>query len=145
MDSKSPLHPPLGGAKKAYFKAAEVMAYLSNHRCKMGCVVVKGHRIISSGHNSASKTHAFQARLDKKFFGCECAGYLHAETDALIPLIREGINLKGATVYVCRKMKDNTFGMARPCPRCMSIIKKCGIRQINYTTSDGYANEIIKV
>ena len=145
MDSKSPSHPPLGGAKKAYFKAAEGMAYLSNHRCKMGCVVVKGHRIISSGHNSASKTYAFQARLDKKFFGCECAGYLHAETDALIPLIREGMDLRGATIYVCRKMRDNTFGMARPCPRCMSIIKKCGIKQINYTTSDGYANEIIKV
>ena len=144
MDSQIP-SPPLGGAKKAYFKAAEGMTHLSDHRCKMGCVVVRSHRIISAGHNSASKSHAFQARIDKKFFGCECTGYLHAETNALIPLIKEGIDLKDATLYVYRKMKDGHSGMARPCPRCMSVIKKCGIKKINYTTPDGFASEIIEL
>lgn len=140
-----PIYPPLGGAKRAYFKAAEGISQLSNHRCKVGCVVVRGHRVISSGHNSASKTHAFQARLDKKFFKCECAGYLHAETDALIPLIKEGVDLSGASIYVYRKLKDGCMGMARPCPRCMSVIKRCGIRQINYTTPDGFASEVIEL
>lgn len=136
---------PLGGAKKAYFKAAESISQLSNHRCHIGCVVVRGHRIISSGHNSASKTHAFQARLDRRFFGCECAGYLHAETAALIPLIKEGVDLKSASIYVFRRLKNGCNGMARPCPRCMSVIRSCGIKQINYTTPDGFASEIIEL
>lgn len=133
----------IGKSKKAYFNAAKSVSALSNHRCKIGCVVVSGHRIISSGHNSASKTHAFQAKIDKKFFGCECAGYLHAETAALLPLIKEGVDLKDSTIYVYRKMKDGKIGMARPCPRCMSVIKSCGIKNINYTTEDGFASETI--
>lgn len=133
----------LGKSKRAYFKAAEGISSLSNHRCKIGCVVVSGHRIISTGHNSANKTHAFQAKIDKRFFGCECSGFLHAETDALLPLIKGGVNLSNASIYVYRKMKDGSIGMARPCPRCMSVIKQCGIRYINYTTYDGVASEVV--
>lgn len=144
--SSDPSSPLQGGkAKGAYFRAAEGMSLLSDHRCRMGCVVVRGHRIISSGHNSASKRHAFQAKLDRKFFGCECAGYLHAETDALIPLIRNGVDLSNASLYVFRSMKDGSTGLARPCPRCMSVIKSCGIKVIHYTTPDGYATETIKL
>lgn len=139
-----PSGPSLGKAKRAYFKAAESISQLSNHRCKLGCVVVNGHRIISSGHNSTDVTHGFQARLDKKFFGCECAGILHAETSALLPLIRDRVDLSRATIYVYRKMKDGSMGMARPCPRCMSVIKSCGIKYINYTTADGFASEVIR-
>lgn len=137
------INPPLTKSKRTYFKIAEQVASLSNHRCKIGCVVVKGHKIISSGHNSASKTHPLQAQLDKKAFNCDCAGYLHAETDALIPLINDKIDLSKASIYVYRKKMYNINGMARPCPRCMSIIKKCGIRYINYSTGDGFAEEII--
>ena len=135
--------PPVGKATRAYFRAAENISTLSNHRCKVGCVVVSGHRVISSGHNSASDTHAFQARLDKEFFGCECAGYLHAETDALLPLIHNKTDLTHASIYIFRKMKNGNLGMARPCPRCMLIIKSCGIKFINYTTADGFASETL--
>lgn len=136
--------PKIGGAKKAYFRAAESISQLSNHRCQMGCVVVKGHRIISSGHNSATTTHAFQAKVDSNYFGCSCAGYLHAETDALIPLINQKTDLSQASIYVYRGMKDGSRGMARPCPRCMGVIKSLGIKKINYSTPDGFAEEIIQ-
>lgn len=144
MDKSGPSCPPIGGAKKAYFRAAESVANLSNHRCKMGCVVVNGHRIISSGHNSATKTHAFQTKVDSHYFGCDCAGYLHAETDALIPLINSGVDLSRAVIYVYRNMRDGSKGMARPCPRCMGVIKSLGIKKINYSTPDGFAEEIIQ-
>lgn len=142
MEDRS--RPQLGGAKRAYFRAAESVASLSNHRCKMGCVVVKGHRIISSGHNSATTTHALQTKIDQNYFKCKCAGYLHAETDALLPLINSKMDLSQATIYVYRNMKDGMSGMARPCPRCMGLIKSLGIKRINYSTQDGFAEEIIK-
>lgn len=141
MENSNPLY-DLSKSKRAYFRAAEAIASMSNHRCKMGCVIVSGHKIISSGHNSASKTHPLQNKIDKNTFKCECAGFLHAETDALIPLINNKTDLSKATLFVYRKM-GMKFGMARPCPRCMSIIKQCGIKFINYSTDKGFAEEII--
>lgn len=135
--------PPLSGAKRTYFRAAQSIAALSNHRCQMGCVVVKGHRIISSGHNSATTTHAFQAKVDSRYFDCECAGFLHAETDALLPLINQKTDLSQASIYVYRSMRNGSQGMARPCPRCMGVIKSLGIKKINYSTPDGFAEEFI--
>ena len=130
--------------QRSYFKIAKTISDLSDHRCRVGAVVVHKHHIISSGHNSASKTHAFQARLDKRTFGCECAGLLHAETDALIPLMKRGADLSGASIFVYRQMRNGKQGMARPCPRCMSVIKSLGIKYINYTTADGFAEEVIR-
>lgn len=126
-----------------YFKAAEAVSRLSDHRCQIGCVVVDGHRIISSGHNSKTRTHAFQAKLDKKFFGCECAGLVHAETAALIPLINSKQDLSRAVIYVFRRNRNGDIALSRPCPRCMSVIKSCGIKEVRYTTPTGYANEYI--
>lgn len=140
---KDSSRPPLSGAKRTYFRAAEGMAALSNHRCQMGCVVVKGHRIISSGHNSATITHAFQAKVDSRYFDCECAGFLHAETDALLPLMNQKVDLSQASIYVYRSMRNGSQGMARPCPRCMGVIKSLGIKKINYSTPDGFAEEFI--
>ncbi len=35
----------------------------------------------------------------------------------------------------------NGLGMARPCPACMAAIKELGIKNIYYTTDNGYAYE----
>lgn len=128
---------------KAYFKAAEAISKLSDHRCQIGCIIVNKHHIISSGNNTQHKTHAFQTKIDSKFFNCNCIGYLHAETDALIPLIKNNTDLSRATVYVFRKNRNNELALARPCPRCMSVIKSCGIKRLKYTTENGYAQETL--
>lgn len=134
----------LGKKDKSYFRVAANISEQSDHRCKLGCVVVNNHHIISTGHNSASDAHGMQVRLNKKFFNMDSAGYKHAEIDALLPLIRQHIDLSGATLYVYRKNGLNSLAMARPCPRCMSVIKNCGIKKIKYTTADGYAYELLK-
>ena len=135
----------LSKKKQAFFKAAEAMAMLSDHRCQLGCVVVNNHKIISSGHNSESNKHGFQKRLDEKFFNDgKSKGCKHAEIDALLPLINKRYDLTRATLYVFRKNKIGDLAMARPCARCMSIIKGQGIRKIEYTTDMGYASEVLK-
>jgi len=132
----------VGEAKMAYFRAAESMSFLSDHRFRLGCVVVKGHRIISSGHNSATKTHSIQAKIDTQYFKCDCSGFVHAEVDALAPLIEQHVDLTQASIYVYRSSCTGR-GMARPCPRCIYLIKKVGIRKINYSTPDGYVEEVL--
>ena len=127
----------------AFFRSAEAISNISDHKYQIGCVVVNGHKIISSGCNSHIRKHPFQARLDKKKFNADCAGYLHAEIDALLPLIRDKIDLSRATIYTFRKHRNGNIAMSRPCSRCMSVIKSLGIRKIKYSTEYGYASEVI--
>lgn len=137
--------PPLTISNKdmSYFRIAKNLSELSDHRTKVGCAIVSGHRIISSGHNSDSKCHKIQADIDRKSFHCDCPGKLHAESDAIIYCIKNNIDLSRATIYVYRELKDGTKAMARPCPRCMRLIKEQGIRKIKYSTDEGYASEIV--
>ena len=130
--------------EKSFFNAARAVSELSDHKHKLGCVVVLGHRIVSSGHNSKTKCHKLQAMLDKEVFGDESFGPLHAEVDALLPLIKRRINLSRASIYIYREHKDGTLALAHPCSRCMRLIKQCGVKRIYYTTNDGYAVENVR-
>lgn len=134
----------LGRKDRSYFRIAEEISMLSDHRCKIGCVVVNNHHVISTGHNSASAAHGFQARLNKEFFKMESAGCKHAEVDALLPLINNHIDLSSATLYCYRRNGLAELAMSRPCPRCMKVIKQCGIKKLKYTTADGFATEVLK-
>lgn len=125
----------------AFFKTAEAISKLSDHKQKIGCVIVNKHRIISSGYNSKTKRHKIQAVIDKERFGCDCDGKIHSETTALLPLIKSKVDLSRASIYVFRAHKDGTIAMARPCSGCMKLIKMYGIKNIYYTSPDGYCKE----
>lgn len=132
----------IGKTNKAYFRAAKAVAELSDYpRHKLGCCVVKGHRIISSGCNSKSKCHPIQAKLDTEKYGVECAGKCHAEIAALLPLIRDKVDLSNASLYVYRQHKDGTLAMAKPCSSCQKMIRQMKIRKCFYTIENGYAVE----
>lgn len=129
---------------KSYFRAAKAVSELSNYPIhKIGCVIINGHNIVSSGCNSSTKCHPLQAKLDTSYFKVQCCGKIHAETAALIPLIKSGVDLSNAIVYTYREHKNGKKAMARPCQRCMSLLKSCGIKKIRYTTEFGYAEERI--
>lgn len=132
----------IGKANKAYFRAAKAVSELSDYPIhKLGCVVVSKHRIISSGCNSKSKCHPLQAKLDAEKYGVECAGKCHAEISALLPLIRDKVDLSNAYLYVFRQHKDGTLAMARPCSSCQKMIKELKIKKCFYTIENGYAVE----
>ena len=101
------------------------------------------HRIISSASNSNSKTHPLQKKYNKYRFTDEGDHKQHAELAALVPLIRDGIDLSNAAIYVYRAHKNGTLAMSRPCPSCMQLIKDVGIKRVFYTTENGYAYEKI--
>jgi deoxycytidylate deaminase len=127
--------------ERAMFRAAKSVSEMSDHRVKVGCVVVNKHRIVSSGYNSHTKCHKTQAMLDKAIFGCECPGKLHSETAALLPLIKDGIDLSRASIFVYREHKDGSIACAKPCARCERLIKKLGIKRVYFTIENGFAEE----
>ena len=127
--------------EKSYFKIAKNISELSNHKQKLGAVVVSKHRVISTGYNSYTRRHGLQAKLNLERYGEETPGYIHAETAALLPFIQNHIDLAGSTIFVYRALKDGRCAMARHCSSCMKLIQQCGIKKIYYTTDDGYAKE----
>lgn len=127
--------------ERSFFNAAKAVSTLSNHKHKLGCVIVKGHKIISSSCNSATKCSSIQAKMDKDMFGEESRGALHAEVDALLPLMRRGEDLTNASIYVYREHKNGVLACARPCSRCEKLIKQCGIKRIHFTIENGIAEE----
>lgn len=131
----------LGKAHKAYFRAAQAMSKLSDYPCQIGCVIVKGHRIISSGHNSHTRCNKLQAQLDTQTHGIRCPGKLHAELMALLPLMKAKVDLRHASIYIYRQHKNGTLAMSRPCASCEKIIRKLNIKKIFYTIESGYATE----
>lgn len=137
-------------ADKAYFAAAKSVSELSTHKIHhIGAVLVSSHHIVSSGYNLGGKSHPYQARIDRHYFGSdECMGPLHAETMALLPFINSRTSVRGCTMYVFRAHRDGTLALARPCPRCLALLRELGVRKIKYTIEQGgaaeYAEETIK-
>ena len=128
-------------SERSYLSCAKAISDMSDHKFQIGAVLVKGHKIISSGCNSSDRTDPIQAKLDSEKYGVECPGRIHAETDCLLPFIKKRKNLNGAVLYVYREHKDGTLAMSRPCSSCMQLIRQCGIRDIVYYVEGGIARE----
>tara|TARA_R110000824_G_scaffold400848_1_gene609540 strand:+ start:844 stop:1185 length:342 start_codon:yes stop_codon:yes gene_type:complete len=95
-------------------------SYKSNHRFKLGACIAKGKRILSKAHNTR-KTHPR--------FGAGEYQTLHAEGHAIYRAVRQGIDLKGTTIYIYRKNNN----LAKPCACCMGLIHEHGITEIIYS------------
>jgi len=89
-------------------------------RMKVGCVITKDGRIISTGYNGPLPSE------DLCYAHCNvsqpCDHAIHAEQNAIAFAASEGINLFGATLYC-------THG---PCLTCARLIVQVGIFRVIY-------------
>lgn len=130
----------------SHFKVARAVSELSDHpNYKIGAAVVLKHRVISSGTNSDTKTHPLQKHYNKYRFTADSPHKCHAELLALLPLMKEDVDLSYASIFVYREHKNGKPAMSRPCRSCMQLIKDCGIKRIFYSTEDGYCREVLKL
>lgn len=129
---------------KAFFNVAKQISKLSDYsrnKTKIGCVVVYKHRIISTGCNS-DKAHPLQAKYNAYRFSEPSIHKLHAETSSLVPIINDKtIEWGKVKIFTYRELADGSLGLSRPCKSCMAMIRDLGIKDVYYTTYDGYAHE----
>ena len=127
-----------------FFSYAKHIAKISDfERCPIGCVVVYKGKVISTGFN-CHKTHPLQRLYNKYRFPEDDKPHkVHAEIHAISPLLKQDIDWRKVVLYIYRRRKDGQLGLARPCDGCMAFIKKLGIRDIYYTTDDGFCYENI--
>lgn len=144
MTASSILHP--SRVQRGFFRVADAVASLSDHKqAKLGCVLVDKHRIISSGRNSSTRCSPLQKQMDTARFGFpdQHKGPVHAETDCLLPLIRQGIDISGSDIYLSRRHRDGSLALSRPCPGCMSLLRAVGVKRAYFSVEGGYAMERI--
>jgi len=101
-------------------RAARLESEKSTHRFKIGAAIAKGKKVLSK----ASNTNKTNPR-----FGSGNYDTLHAEGHAIYRAVRQGIDISGASIYVYR-LNEN---LAKPCPGCMALIRKFGIKEVVYT------------
>lgn len=135
-----------------YFECAKKVAKLSNYnQFHLGCVLVYKGSIIGRGRNG-KKSHPIQKKYNRKYrefrdtHTC-IIDSIHAEISALSSVDNQFDDWGKVKAYIFRISpgKQSGHGMARPCPACMNALKDVGIRDIYYTTNDGYCYERIGV
>lgn len=110
------------------FRIAEKQAKKSPfNRHKLGAVIVKGNRVLSTGYN--------EIRFSK-YTGTNT---VHAEESAIIKLLkaRRLHDLVGSTLYVTRFTPGGAIALSKPCERCIRLIRSVGISTVLHTTDEG--------
>lgn len=105
-------------------EVARKIATRSNMHQKVGAVVYKKDRVISTGYNRWLRIGHVQSH------STSYTRYsIHAEEDALL-----GARPKdciGASIYIYR----NGGGLAKPCEKCQAMLTRWGITQIQWSDS----------
>lgn len=94
---------------------ANSLAWKSNFRTKMSCLLIRGGSILSVGHNYVTPER-------KGYFGCS----VHAETDAILSCRANTHNSKALVYRFSRK--SNYLTSSEPCSRCLSLLENRGIK-----------------
>ena len=90
-------------------------------RMSVGCVIVKDHRIISTGYNGALPNHAECSDKNCDIsYPCQIA--VHAEANAITWAAKEGLSLKDTSIW-CTHL---------PCQKCTELIIQAGIKDVFY-------------
>ncbi|MFH0987238.1 MAG: cytidine/deoxycytidylate deaminase family protein [Candidatus Micrarchaeota archaeon] len=113
---------------------------------KIGAVIVKNKKIISTGYNGAPRglphCHDVGCLMMETTYGDgvqkkRCLRTIHSELNAIIQAAMHGVSTDGATLY----------GLYKPCSQCMKAIINAGIKRVvclnNY--EDVYTDELAKV
>jgi dCMP deaminase len=90
-------------------------------RAKVGCVIEKGGRILSTGYNGSSPGDPHCEDVGCEMVDGHCIRTVHAEANAICFAAKHGISVEGATLYVTGR---------EVCHRCMKLAKAAGITEI---------------
>ena len=101
----------------------------STYKYRIGAVIFKGSRILSSGHNSI-RSSSISPKY--KLY----PNSIHAEQAALLGL--DWSKLRGYSILTLKISKTKQFlGMAKPCSMCLTLLNTIGIKNIYYSNPIG--------
>jgi pyrimidine deaminase RibD-like protein len=110
------------------FQLAINISKKSYYKIKIGAVVVYKNKIVGKGYN---RVHSTGSPIESD----------HAEKVALFNT--KARYREGSTVYVGRLSSNDQLAMAKPCPKCQTIMRKMGVKYVWYSSCEGWTRIII--
>ena len=104
----------------------------SPSRRRVGAVLLRKSKLVSTAVNLEQKSHPLQAKLAEKV-GLGEKIYLHSEIHALIKAKEDA-----DTIIVARVNTQDKLRMAKPCPICALALEQSGVKNIYYSTNEGF-------
>ena len=99
--------------------AKEVSTWSIDPSTKVGCVLVKNKRVISTGYNGFPKNISdnFDRLMDREQ---KYESTVHAEVNAVTTAALHGVSTEGSTAYIT----------LMPCSRCASVLINAGVTAV---------------
>ena len=105
--------------------AREVSRRATCPRARVGAVIVKDHRIISTGYNGAAAGEPHCSDVGCNVVNDHCQRAIHAEVNAVAEAAKFGLPIGGATLYYW----DSLVRM-ESCHNCIQVMKAAGIAKV---------------
>lgn len=104
-------------------------------RASVGAVLVREHRILTTGYNGSPRGVAHCTEVGCTLVNDHCLRATHAEANAVVQGALHGVNLSGSTAYCTHQ----------PCVNCSKLLISAGVRKIVYETAypDPIAQELL--
>jgi dCMP deaminase len=104
-------------------------------RASVGAVIVREHRILTTGYNGAPRGVAHCHEVGCTLINDHCVRATHAEANAVVQGALHGVSLSGATAYCTHQ----------PCINCSKLLISAGIVKIVFDEAylDRVAGELL--
>lgn len=104
-------------------------------RACVGAVIVREHRILTTGYNGSPRGVAHCTEVGCTLVNDHCLRATHAEANAIVQAALHGINISGSTAYCTHQ----------PCINCSKLLISAGVRKIVYQSAypDPIAQELL--
>lgn len=133
-----------------YFKLAKNASEFSECDIKIGSVLVYKNKIISVGWNTnksnplMKKYNKYRSTKDRIFNVDLHQNGLHSECMCLKTALKTfSGDLRKCSIFVYSETKNGSTRLSRPCMACYMFLKDLGIKNIYYTTNNGWQYEKI--
>ncbi|HEY8322354.1 MAG TPA: cytidine/deoxycytidylate deaminase family protein [Candidatus Baltobacteraceae bacterium] len=91
-------------------------------RAAVGCVLVRDHRILTTGYNGAPRGVPHCTDVGCTLSNGHCLRAMHAEANAIVQGALHGVGLQGAVAYSTHQ----------PCVHCSKLLISAGVAKIVY-------------
>ena len=104
-------------------------------RASVGCVLIRDHRILTTGYNGAPRGVAHCTEVGCTLVNDHCLRATHAEANAVVQAALHGVSLQHATAYCTHQ----------PCVNCSKLLISAGIVKIVYAEAypDPVASQLL--
>ncbi len=116
----------------AYFMqiARTVATRATCPRAAVGCVIVREHRILTTGYNGAPRGVDHCTEVGCTVVNDHCARAVHAEANAVVQGALHGVSLEHGVAYCTHQ----------PCINCSKLLISAGVERIVY--ADQYIDDV---